>query len=203
MNQPPNNDSFESELEAIENAMNSMMQGAFSMMFRELTSGSGIFESIESSFPGMTEQVTTILDGKALDTKYAGHQQDDVFGGNDFKRLANKSKYKNLESIQEKAVMPNHSIFDLLLPHAVFTRQDNTTSTPLNNHNNHTQNENGWSFTSSSQRTIYHPDGTQETILTKKTNGNTETTTYIRYPDGRTEETREQKSSIWNKLWWK
>lgn len=60
--------------------------------------------------------------------------------------------------------------------------------------------QSGWSFTSTSQKTVCQPDGTQETITTKKNNGVTEIIRQVRYPDGRTEESREEKSSFWNKL---
>ncbi|KAG1068741.1 hypothetical protein G6F42_026343 [Rhizopus arrhizus] len=70
-----------------------------------------------------------------------------------------------------------------------------------NNNASPSQDENGgWSFTSTSSRTIYQPDGTQETVITKKSNGVTETIKQIRYADGRTEESREEKSSFWNRL---
>ncbi|OBZ84575.1 hypothetical protein A0J61_07372 [Choanephora cucurbitarum] len=183
LNQPPNNNnnnSFESDLEVIENAMNNMVQGAFAMLFREMTNGSGIFESVITD-----PHVTTIMDGRNLDHS---HTHDD-FGGSDFKRLASKSKQKQLTL--ESA---SNSIFDYLVP----------TKRLLFNRDSYENNNaaEGWSFSSTSQRTVYHPNGTQETILTRKVNGNTETTRRIQYPDGRTEETRENKSSIWNKLGW-
>lgn len=88
---PPNNDEqFASDLEAIENAMNNMMQGAFSMVFKELlgSDNNGIFEQ----FPHTTT-TTTIIDGNNISTHREGnHIIEDEFGGSDFKRLANRSK---------------------------------------------------------------------------------------------------------------
>ncbi|KAI8368556.1 hypothetical protein BD560DRAFT_424462 [Blakeslea trispora] len=190
LNQPPpnNNNTFESDLEAIENAMNNMVQNAFAMMFREMTSNSGIFESVFSD-----PQVTTIMDGTNLNN-HSAPSNEDRFGGNDFKRLTTKSKQK-----QQTYQSASNSIFDYLMPTKRLLNQDyfnkeQSTLPPSAEH--------GWSFSSTSQRTVYHPDGTQETILTRKVNGDTETTRRIQYPDGRTEETRENKSSIWNKLEW-
>lgn len=92
--QPPNNnynndEQFTSDLEAIENAMNNMMQGAFSMVFRELLgSNNGIFEQLPH-----TTTTTTIIDGNNLSTHREGSNIiEDEFGGSDFKRLANRSK---------------------------------------------------------------------------------------------------------------
>lgn len=79
MSKQPPNDPFEADLQTIENAMNSMMQGAFSMLFKQL---------VDTTFEDPT--TTTILDGKNLKT--ADSIVEDDFGGNDFKRLRNKSK---------------------------------------------------------------------------------------------------------------
>jgi hypothetical protein len=104
--QPPNNDQqFDADLAAIENAMNNMMQGAFSMMFKQLTDSS-IFESI--AFPGVldssneTNVTTTILNGNNLNNSTAVIEGDG-YGGNDFKRLAKKSK-------QNRGIIPAEEI---------------------------------------------------------------------------------------------
>lgn len=95
MTPPPNkNDQFDQDLEAIENAMNSMMQGAFSMVFKQLIdSSNGIFEQ----FP----ETTTIIDGKNVNGSMASIAEDE-FGGSDFKRLANKSKQNRGLPIEQR-----------------------------------------------------------------------------------------------------
>lgn len=99
--QPPTNNDydnqFEADLEAIENAMNSIMQGAFSSMFRQLIDSS-IFEDAEKSgFPGakqIGDTITTVFDGRNLNSKVPASTvvEEDGYGGSDFKRLARKSK---------------------------------------------------------------------------------------------------------------
>lgn len=51
-----------------------------------------------------------------------------------------------------------------------------------------------WSFTSSSQRRVLRPDGTEESYVTSTKNGVTETIKRIKHPDGTVEETRESGS---------
>ncbi|CAO0798805.1 unnamed protein product [Mucor circinelloides] len=212
--QPPTNNNhdnqFDADLEAIENAMNNIMQGAFSSMFRQLIDSS-IFEDAEKSgFPGKVPASTVV--------------EEDGYGGSDFKRLARKSKEnRGIATTTEETpvatsrdVVPSSTttttpspaglIFNLLFqqpPAEMFNiNRDALPVTHTSNNNaSPSQDENGgWSFTSTSSRTIYQPDGTQETVITKKSNGVTETIKQIRYADGRTEESREEKSSFWNRL---
>jgi hypothetical protein len=86
-NNNSNNSNVDTELDMIEHAMNTMMKGTFSLLFKQLVEPS-IFES---GGPSMT---TTIINGNNVDNN--GHSElaavDDEFGGNDFKRLAQKSK---------------------------------------------------------------------------------------------------------------
>lgn len=99
--QPPTNNNhdnqFDADLEAIENAMNNIMQGAFSSMFRQLIDSS-IFEDAEKSgFPGakqIGDTITTVFDGRNLSSKVPASTvvEEDGYGGSDFKRLARKSK---------------------------------------------------------------------------------------------------------------
>lgn len=99
--QPPTNDNqdtqFDADLEAIENAMNNIMQGAFSSMFRQLIDSS-IFEDAEKSgFPGakqIGDTITTVFDGRNLNSRVPASTvvEEDGYGGSDFKRLARKSK---------------------------------------------------------------------------------------------------------------
>jgi hypothetical protein len=103
---PPSNDEqYNADLTAIENAMNNMMQGAFSMMFKQLTD-SNIFESVE--FPGVMDDsnspnvTTTILNGNNLNSSTSINEEDG-YGGNDFKRLAKKSK-------QNRGIIPAEDI---------------------------------------------------------------------------------------------
>ncbi|KAI7898747.1 uncharacterized protein BX663DRAFT_523972 [Cokeromyces recurvatus] len=236
--QPPYNnstdDQFNSEIEAIENAMNSMMQGAFSMMFKQFMGPnnnimgdifSGAFGNDETTTT--TTTTTTVLDGQNLDTILFEkvNNNNDMYGGSDFKRLANKSKQNRTEEISkdeqtvllkddmlpikrirqlssnEEDVNTNrvNTIFDLLFqtPSTLFSRLPSSFS-----NSNENDKESNWSYSSTSTRTIYKPDGTEETIITKKSNGITETTRQIRYPNGhKEEETKtEQKGSLWNKF---
>jgi hypothetical protein len=102
----PNDDQqFENEIQAIENAMNSMMQGAFSMMFKSIfdtSSGSSIFEQ-----PAVA---TTIFDGRNIEPTFSARiteTEEDEFGGNDFKRLANKRKQNRFVSDSGVVVAEN------------------------------------------------------------------------------------------------
>lgn len=89
-NQPPN-DQFDSDLQSIENAMNSMMQGAFSMLFKQL---------VDTTFENPT--TTTIVDGKNISSNT---MVEDEFGGNDFKRLRTKSKQnRGLIATEDKEI---------------------------------------------------------------------------------------------------
>lgn len=98
--QPPNNNNnnqFDSDLEAIENAMNSIMQGAFSSMFRQLIDSS-IFENSEnngfSSIENNGNSITTVFDGRNVNSRVPASTivEEDGYGGSDFKQLAKKSK---------------------------------------------------------------------------------------------------------------
>ncbi|OAD05214.1 hypothetical protein MUCCIDRAFT_155832 [Mucor lusitanicus CBS 277.49] len=227
--QPPSSNNpdnqFDADLEAIENAMNNIMQGAFSTMFRQLIDSS-IFEDAEKSgFPGakqIGDTITTVFDGRNLNGRVPASTvvEEDGYGGSDFKRLARKSKEnRGITTTTEETPAAEHRrdmvpspsaatapspaglIFNLLFqqpPADIFnTNRDGSSKDAAPP----SQDENGgWSFTSTSSRTIYQPDGSQETIITKKTNGVTETIKQIRYADGRTEETREERSSFWNRL---
>lgn len=95
-NQPPN-DQFETDLQNIENAMNSMMQGAFSMLFKQL---------VDTTFEAPST-TTTIIDGKNMKT--AESIVEDEFGGSDFKRLRNKSK-QNRGLIASDEVVENNQM---------------------------------------------------------------------------------------------
>lgn len=230
---PPNNDEqFASDLEAIENAMNNMMQGAFSMVFKELlgSDNNGIFEQ----FPHTTT-TTTIIDGNNISTHREGnHIIEDEFGGSDFKRLANRSKQNRglipatpttttegsprdvtttTPTIQQQSgesILPGliaaaaGSIFNRMIQPEIMSKRDAgdiVAHQQKEDHDTSRSNDGGgWSFTSTSQRTVYNADGSQETIITKKSNGVTETIRQLHYPDGRVEESREQKNSFWNRI---
>ncbi|GAN11653.1 hypothetical protein MAM1_0779c11232 [Mucor ambiguus] len=227
-NNPDNQ--FDADLEAIENAMNNIMQGAFSTMFKQLIDSS-IFEDAEKSgFPGakqIGDTITTVFDGRNLNSRVPASTvvEEDGYGGSDFKRLAKKSKENRgiitkeetpVASAASKDIVPSSPaattpspaglIFNLLFqqpPTEIFnTNRDILPAAHTNSKDAPpSQDENGgWSFTSTSSRTIYQPDGSQETTITKKSNGVTETIKQIRYADGRTEQTREEKSSFWNRL---
>ncbi|KAI8967458.1 hypothetical protein BDF20DRAFT_901185 [Mycotypha africana] len=241
---------FQDEINAIQNAMNSMMHGAFSSLFSEFfnssnteasTFWSGAFE------PHDTDGTTvTILDGRNINNMYRERlnfpEDDTDYSGNDFKRLASKSKQKNTtvkddEDIESKllqkhrndnaTIRPNvGTIFNLLYqppPQALYMKAGNLlkdsqiitapTATPAKQFDNISKSHfdgsrnAGWSFTSTTKRTIYHPDGTQETVITKKSNGNTETIRQYCYPDGRMEEIRDKKNSTLSprlspSTWW-
>ncbi|KAL1932748.1 hypothetical protein VTP01DRAFT_8426 [Rhizomucor pusillus] len=79
------------------------------------------------------------------------------------------------------------SIIDLLTSHdeGFFSTQPPVVSNEGNG-------QGSWSsFTSTSQRRIIRPDGTEETFITRSSNGITETVKRITHPDGTVEETRE------------
>ncbi|CEP18659.1 hypothetical protein [Parasitella parasitica] len=220
--QPQNNNNdnqFDSDLEVIENALNSIMQGALSSMFRQLIDPS-IFENAGNNiFPGVSNSshsITTVYDGRNVASRVPASAvvEEDGYGGNDFKRLAKKSKENrgiattdgenltadSVVSATTTTASPAGMIFNLLFqqpPAEIFHKNQEPDSIagnkrPLVN--------GGWSsFTSTSTRTILQPDGTQETIITKRSNGTTETIKQIRYADGHVEETKE-KSSFWKRL---
>ncbi|GAA5812466.1 hypothetical protein MFLAVUS_005922 [Mucor flavus] len=91
------NDQFESDLQAIESAMSSMMQGAFSSMFRSLVDTAFDHSTVTTTIiDGNNIRTKTIVDGKTIrddDIQQSGSLGlEDEFGGNDFKRLRNKAK---------------------------------------------------------------------------------------------------------------
>ncbi|KAI8877154.1 hypothetical protein K501DRAFT_326680 [Backusella circina FSU 941] len=212
-----NNNNIDTELDMIEHAMNTMMKGTFSLLFKQLVEPS-IFESN----PSMT---TTIINGNNVNNNNNELAAvDDEFGGNDFKRLAQKSKknrgvisnddvsqennkdreivrFSDHANSSDSMINPIGSIFNLLLGGGdelshIINQTSMRTNTDQNSHA-----DDGWLYSSTSQRTVVQPDGTQETITTTKRNGVTETVKQIKYADGRMEESREEKKSIWQRLW--
>ncbi|KAI8990333.1 hypothetical protein BDB01DRAFT_848407 [Pilobolus umbonatus] len=218
-----NNNSMENDLEIIENAMNSMMQGAFSSLFKQLIDTS-IFETTEPYSRGGS--AITVIDGNNSNEigRIGGTMPD--YGGDDFRILANKHKHNkpisstsdiatNTRTIANNTTQPlqeHHpsiikSIFNRLLhkdentqssKEEIISRDIMEPDYPLNRDNNA-----HWTFTSSSQKTVYQPDGSQITTITTKTNDKTETIQRIRYPDGHIEERRDEMvtPSIWERLW--
>ncbi|KAI8647359.1 hypothetical protein BD408DRAFT_408431 [Parasitella parasitica] len=226
--QPPNNNNngqFDSDLEVIENAMNSIMQGALSSMFRQLIDPS-IFENAgNNGSPGVgndAHSITTVFDGRNVTSRVPASAvvEEDGYGGNDFKILAKKSKEnRGIAATDDEipatdivnlavpapttTVSPAGMIFNLLFqqsPAEIFQRHLEPDSNSSSKQHHDTNND-GWSsFTSTSTKTVYQPDGTEETIITKKSNGITKTIKQIRYADGRVQETREEKNSLWRRL---
>ncbi|KAG2228497.1 hypothetical protein INT48_005064 [Thamnidium elegans] len=93
------NDQFEADLQAIESAMSSMMQGAFSSMFQSLVDTAFDHSTVTTTIiDGNNIRTKTIVDGKTIRDDNNDIQQtgsitlEDEFGGNDFKRLRNKAK---------------------------------------------------------------------------------------------------------------
>lgn len=172
--QPPNNDNnnqFDSDLEAIENAMNSIMQGALSSMFRQFTDSS-IFENAENNgFPGIENSgnsITTVFDGRNINSGVPASTvvEEDGYGGSDFKRLAKKSRENRGITPAEDVVSSHHPaetttttspagmIFNLLFqqpPAEIFNRQSSdalpAVSLPDSSSNNQPKAEVSWIFT--------------------------------------------------------
>lgn len=166
--QPPNNNSdnqFDSDLEAIENAMNSIMQGALSSMFRQLIDSS-IFENPENNgFSGIENSgnsITTVFDGRNVNSRLPASTvvEEDGYGGSDFKRLAKKSKENRGITPTVDVVSSHHPaetttttspagmIFNLLFqqpPAEMFNRQSSdalpAVSLPDNSNNKHSKDE--------------------------------------------------------------
>lgn len=172
--QPPNNNNdnqFDSDLEAIENAMNSIMQGALSSMFRQLIDPS-IFENAENNrFPGIENSgnsITTVFDGRNINSRVPASTvvEEDGYGGSDFKRLAKKSRENRGITPAEDVVSSHHPaetttttspagmIFNLLFqqpPAEIFNRKSSdalpAVSLPDSSGNNQPKDEVSWIFT--------------------------------------------------------
>ncbi|CEI89013.1 hypothetical protein RMCBS344292_03388 [Rhizopus microsporus] len=89
-----------------------------------------------------------------------------------------------------------HQQWVLSLPHypiqlEVYPDNNNNNAIVPSNDNNITQQPSGIQWSYSSTRTTSQPDGTQVTIITRKSNGISETTKRIQFPDGHVEETKE------------
>ncbi|KAI9317936.1 hypothetical protein BX666DRAFT_1565428 [Dichotomocladium elegans] len=214
----PNDRNPESELDMLEHALGSMVQGVFSSMFRSIFEPSGIVEN-----------------GRIIQQEGATTTVEDEFGGSDFRRLAQKSRQNrglspepdngstavkdgkdttpaltllqhNQQQQQPRSLLDiilgddDHpqsqqpiqtgTILDLLLPDRdrFFHRTLGMMDEPEDAHGGMS---NHFSFTSSSQRRVIRPDGTEESYITRTQNGVTETIRRIKHPDGTVEETHE------------
>ncbi|PHZ15904.1 uncharacterized protein RHIMIDRAFT_233509 [Rhizopus microsporus ATCC 52813] len=200
-----NNSSNQNEdFEAFESMINSMMQGAFSTLFRDMSHR-------------LFEPVTTIIDGNH--TQINSQPILDDYEGSDFRRLVRKSKQNRRaeeivrEEREENEAQPAVS-YNAIPPAVgavtsalsntigsvfkhVFRYPDNSNNNaivPSNNSNANneiTQQPSGIQWSYSSTRTTSQPDGTQITITTRKSNGISETTKRVHFPDGHVEETKE------------
>ncbi|CDH51517.1 predicted protein [Lichtheimia corymbifera JMRC:FSU:9682] len=200
-----NSNGPQSELDMIEHAMNSMMQGVFSTMFRSFMEPV-IFE---------TNRIQQLPENTQ-----AGIASDD-FDGSDFRRLANKSRQQrglpeipdNQPTQQQHDMIPaqppsllgmmmgeqqptssSGTLLDLLLPDhdRFFNRSVQAMDMfPREDEVGGPHQTSNWSFSSSSQRRVLRPDGTEESYVTSTKNGVTETIKRIKHPDGTVEETRE------------
>ncbi|KAI8366839.1 uncharacterized protein BYT42DRAFT_618345 [Radiomyces spectabilis] len=174
-----NDDHPQSELDMLEHAMNSMMQGTFSLLFKNLLDPS-IFD--DRQFPAAMDQAR-ITNGEPLVESE----------GSDFRRIAQKARRQrnpdeSTEAPEEIVSAAGHTwgsdkdvpvgfpslstLFASMIP------SDNMT----------------WSSSSTSTRSVVHPDGTEETTTVQSRNGVTETIKKVRYPDGTIEETRQNSS---------
>ncbi|KAI9355525.1 hypothetical protein BD770DRAFT_391146 [Pilaira anomala] len=129
------NDQFEADLQAIETAMSSMMQGAFSSLFKELVDTAFDHSSITTTIiDGNNIHTKKIVDGKTIiddnrdihDTT-ASITIEDEFGGNDFKRLRNKSK-QNRGLISSSSSLPSENISSMDRIQAYNQQHSNTQS---------------------------------------------------------------------------
>ncbi|CEI89009.1 hypothetical protein G6F70_008048 [Rhizopus microsporus] len=199
-----NNSNQNEDFEAFESMINSMMQGAFSTLFRDMSHR-------------LFEPVTTIIDGNH--TQINSQPILDDYEGSDFRRLARKSKQNRRaeeivrEERKENEVQPTAN-YNAMPPAVgavtsalsntigsifkhVFRYPDNNNNNAIvpsnnNNANNEiTRQPSGIQWSYSSTRTTSQPDGTQITITTRKSNGISETTKRVQFPDGRVEETKE------------
>ncbi|KAI9269891.1 hypothetical protein BY458DRAFT_510148 [Sporodiniella umbellata] len=196
------NNNQDAEFENLEHMMNNMMQGAFSLLFKDF--GGQIFEQSNA----MNEGRPHALNNPPLLDNYEG---------SDFRRLAKKSKSsrKAEEVVQEERdtvplretiqsdPMPSFTsglsglIGSALLSTvgSVFKQISSLPSTAevdiKSNHDSAVSKQGMFSWNYSSSKTTTGPDGTQITTITKKTNGRTETIKRTHYPNGDIEETQE------------
>lgn len=128
------NDQFKADLQAIETAMSSMMQGAFSSLFNELVDTAFDHSSITTTIiDGNNIHTKKIVDGKTIiddsrdihDTT-ASIAIEDEFGGNDFKRLRNKSKQNR--GLISSSSLPSENISSMDRIQAYNQQHSNTQS---------------------------------------------------------------------------
>ncbi|KAG1463481.1 hypothetical protein G6F46_003530 [Rhizopus delemar] len=183
MSNNPNQDEFQN----LENMMNSMMQGAFSLLFRDLSGQ--IFEPTIAN----NNQINSI----------------DNYEGSDFRRLVKKSKENRraedvvkeertmIDSTQTPPTNAITNVFTSTLSNTVGSifnrlfRFPETTANELQLDNNLGNRQNGIQWNYSSTRSTTSPDGTQITITTRKSNGISETVKRVQHPNGQVEETKE------------
>ncbi|KAG1457167.1 hypothetical protein G6F56_006672 [Rhizopus delemar] len=195
-----NNNNQDAELQNLENMMNSMMQGAFSLLFKDF--GGQIFE--QSSITNHPQ----LNNAPLLDD----------FEGSDFRRLAKKSKNnRRAEELvrEEREIVPTREIavqnepmsplttgLTGLLSSALYSTIGSvfnqlshfpgTMEMDVKSDKDNSVNGQGvfnWNYSSS--KTTTSSDGTQVTTTTKKSNGMTETIKRIQHPNGDVEESRE------------
>ncbi|KAI8146063.1 hypothetical protein BJV82DRAFT_600312 [Fennellomyces sp. T-0311] len=216
MSRQNDSDFPQSELDMIEHAMGSMMQGTLSMLFR------------------------TLLEPDNNTTRVTFESNDDPSGmigdGSDFRKLANKSRqnrglpaeqtvpeaprtlmtrepelndspmmnppmanilqfmFGNSAGQFEPASNNAGTLLDLMMPddHLFNNMDPETVARPnQNGHVDPSQGGSSFSFSSTSQRRIVKPDGTEETHYACTQNGITETVKRIKYPDGSIDEVKE------------
>ncbi|ORZ02792.1 hypothetical protein BCR43DRAFT_482177 [Syncephalastrum racemosum] len=202
---PPTPNDPQSELELIEQSFNNMVNGAFSLFFRQ------VFEPV--------------VDEVSRDMPQSTIEANGAFDGSDFRRLAHKSKQRQRQPedsdsnkyhepdtrgarktpdelvsggawderspapLPALGRSPMMDLFQLLVsePDVVPAQERRVMQ------EQYPETQNTWMFSSSSQRTSVQADGTEETVSTTTRNGVTETIRRVRYPDGSTEEFQEQR----------
>ncbi|ORZ24282.1 hypothetical protein BCR42DRAFT_402604 [Absidia repens] len=209
MSFPPNNNNINddphSELELLEGLLNNMFSGATSMIFQTLQepflndveqqqqhgSYSPIMEDLDGSdFRRIAEKKRQRRQQQEGESDFNEKQNSSITrqGGNSsvFAPVNHPSQHENIRSISNHDSAIGNGLGGIV---AALLGDFDPSTHPAGHENDNNQ---GWAFTSSStsQRRTVRPDGTEETVITTKRNGRTETVTTIKHPDGTIQETR-------------
>ncbi|ORX54504.1 hypothetical protein DM01DRAFT_1407347 [Hesseltinella vesiculosa] len=213
MSQPPNhhdenNHYPQSELDVLEAMLNNMFSGTMSMLLKTMQEPTLIEISPSPADRQTTHQIAE-LDGsdfQRISQKRRqrlieqGTETSSNDGDGDQAQTTLVSPPSNSTACPTLASPQNSiSIFNQDQPVDFFRTGTSLLSTLFSAmeqdiHARHDQaNSSHWSFTSTStsQRSTILPDGTEETVITTNRNGQTETMTRIKFPDGTIQETKQ------------
>ncbi|KAI8086620.1 uncharacterized protein BX664DRAFT_161612 [Halteromyces radiatus] len=204
---PPNNNNNnsdiynngpQSELELLEGLLNNMFNGATNMFFKSIQEPF-LVEVDSSSQPRRQVPFIEDMDGSdfrriAQKRRQRQHGENTNNDTNDTKESltpstaqpSSPSQQNVMSIVKQESPFESNNIWSLLL--GGIDQQPSLYHMEQDDHQ-----KNRWNFTSSStsQRRTILSDGTEETVITTKRNGVTETLTRIKYPDGQIQETRQ------------